>query len=370
MEDTGKANMLRKIYESQLKNSYKKINENVKRLPSSGGKLQAAQDAADLASIGLAAGALGTAATGIGIPASPFLELGSSTIDLVNAATYGGRAIGSFTSGDYSTGMEHLGAAGLRTAAAIPYAGDIVQPVTATSAATRLGPKVATELGLGMMAKGSKAGPTLKTGESVADIATQLMKRRSAQKAGTQSTELAVTEIPWAKRIPRSGRPSGDESPVSGTKSIVRSGLEKVGRYGPSTIIATELARRAIQPENEAEILDYKGIPSSANVAQLPVGMFDPGQVSSYGRSIGKGSQDMDDRFTTPHFYRTPVSMATLFRRPVSEETISPSEKESPIYSKVKKYVSHYLKSQSGQLLKKRLEEIGEKNKLKRKQDS
>lgn len=369
MEDTGKANMLRKIYESQLKNSYKKINETVKRLPSSGGKLQAAQDAADLASLGLAAGALGTAATGIGLPASPFLEIGSSGIDLANAATYGGRAVGSFASGDYGTGMQHLGSAGLRAAAAIPYVGDVAQPVAATSAATRLGPKAA-ELGLGMMAKGSKAGPTLRTGESVADIAAQLMKRRSAQKAGTQSTELAVKEVPWAKRIPRSGEPIGTQSPVSGTKSIVRSGLEKAGRYGPPAVVAAELARRAIQPENEAEIPEYKGIPSSANVAQLPVGKFDPGQVSSYGKSIGKGSQDIDDRFTTPHFYRTPVSMATLFRRPVTEENVSSSEKESPLYSKVKKYVSHYLKSQSGQLLKKRLEEIGEKNKLKTKKDS
>jgi len=136
----------KKIYEHQFSKAYNQLNEFVN--PSVVKKtrsawydhphLQTAQDVGDVASLGLAAGAIGTAASGVGLPASPFLELGSTGLDLANAGVYGARAVGALVSGDYGQAGSHALDAGLRGLAAIPYGGTIAQG----GVAARTGPRI------------------------------------------------------------------------------------------------------------------------------------------------------------------------------------------------------------------------------------
>jgi hypothetical protein len=373
----------KEIYEKQLNISYNKINEsNLARVTrpqksstpfykSSG--LQTAQDVADLTSLGLAAGSIGTAATGVGLPASPFLELGSSAIDLANAGVYAGKAGLDLASGNYGDAASNLGSAGLRAVSALPYVGTAAQVGTS---ATKV-PIVASKL--------ASIGPKAADPE-LATLAQKLLDRTSKSsqiQTGVRptSSSLAVREVPFAKRLPMR-----DISPSStGTELAIRQtprGLPLVAKPVHKDLAPTSTpspskqtpnpkipnirvlnVNKDSESDNEAAFLPIDPSPYTANAAIVPVGQFNPGEISGYGKSIATRQRDYDpsDRFSTPHFYRVPVSMAMMFKVPVTEENdsnVTKSEKDSQLYSRVKKYVSHYLRSQSGESLRKKLSQI------------
>ena len=350
---------LSEIYEKQY--SIAKIKLNEKKEESWSDWLDRQQNRADIASLGTAGVALGSAATGVGAPVGAVASLASAGIDIANALAYGGRAIHSLATGDSAKAKEHAFSAGLRALFAVPFLGDMAQAGKAIKTAGSAEKAVAT------------------AARSAPEVAAAAAATRGARRVivpagrGAAPPRTRPSRVPGKTTTPPVTRPSrtapvargvGKAATAAAAKQAARTGAKGMSRLGKAAaavgagVVAKTLMDKAtgagespipggLSPGDPSNRIYDTRSPVGVDLSRL--GIFDTGDAAMPSQSSSSNPQLMRSKFH-PMFALSPRQ-----REELRMESYDP---EANLKSKVKSAVTKYLNSPQGYKLNKHLESI------------